>query len=54
MAAHAVAESKIPARIEYFATSLPNLLVFEEDIQESKKSQMRHLLQLANENLNPR
>ena len=54
MAAHAVAESKIPARIEYLATSLPNLLVFEEDIQESKKSQMRHLLQLANENLNPR
>ena len=54
MAAHAVAESKIPARIDYFATSLPNLLVFEEDIQESKKSQMRQLLQLSNENLNPR
>ena len=54
MAAYAVAESEIPARIDYFATSLPNLLVFEEDIQESKKSQMRHLLQLANENLNPR
>ena len=32
MVAHAVAESKIPARIDYFATSLPNLLVFEEDI----------------------
>jgi tetratricopeptide (TPR) repeat protein len=54
MAAHAEAESKIPARIDYFATSLPNLLVFEEDIQESKKSRMLHLLQLANENLNPR
>lgn len=47
MATHAKAESKIPACIDYFATSLPNLLVFEEDIQESKKSQMRHLLHLT-------
>ena len=54
MAAHAVAELGIPARIDYFATSLPNLLVFDEDIQESKKSAMRHLQQLANQNLNPR
>lgn len=54
MSAHAVAESKIPARIDYFATSLPNLLVFEEDIQESKKSLMRYLQLLANNNLNPR
>jgi tetratricopeptide (TPR) repeat protein len=54
MVAHAEVELGIPARIDYFATSLPNLLVFEEDIQESKKSQMRHLQQLANQNLNPR
>lgn len=54
MVAYAEAELGIPARIDYFATSLPNLLVFEEDIQESKKSQMRHLQQLANQNLNPR
>jgi hypothetical protein len=47
MATHAKAELGIPARIDYFATSLPNLLVFEEDIQESKKSRMRQLLHLA-------
>jgi tetratricopeptide (TPR) repeat protein len=54
MSAYAEGEMKIPARIDYFATSLPNLLVFEEDIRESKKSLMRHLIQLANENLAPR
>lgn len=47
MAAHAQTELTIPAKIDYFATSLPNLLVFEEDIQEAKKSQMRHLLLTA-------
>jgi tetratricopeptide (TPR) repeat protein len=51
MAAFARSEIEVPAKIDYFATSLPNLLVFEEDIQESKKSRMNHLLQLAMDNL---
>jgi len=53
MVAHAKAESGIPAVIDYFATSLPNLLVFEEDIQEAKKSRMLKFLQLATDTLNP-
>jgi tetratricopeptide (TPR) repeat protein len=44
IAVYARAEMDIPAKIDYFATSLPNLLVFEEDIQEAKKTQMEHLL----------
>lgn len=51
MSAHARAELENPARIDYFATSLPNLLVFDEDIQKSKKSGMRHLLKLASDNM---
>jgi hypothetical protein len=47
LADFARAKSAIPAKIDYFATSLPNLLVFEEDIQEEKKNRMRHLLSLA-------
>ena len=40
-------ESAVPTKIDYFATSLPNLLVFEEDLREAKKKQMAHLLNLA-------
>jgi tetratricopeptide (TPR) repeat protein len=47
MAAYAKAEMKVPAKIDYFATSLPNLLVFEEDIDESKGSYLENLLRLA-------
>lgn len=38
LAAYAEAELTMPAKIDYFATSLPNLLVFEEDIQRNKKN----------------
>ncbi len=34
-----------PAKIDYFATSLPNLLLFEEDLEERNRRQ--HLLLLA-------
>jgi tetratricopeptide (TPR) repeat protein len=44
VAAYARGELQIPAKIDYFATSLPNLLVFEEDIQEAKKARMDQLL----------
>jgi tetratricopeptide (TPR) repeat protein len=47
MATYAEREMDIPARIDYFATSLPNLLVFEEDLDASKRARMQHLLALA-------
>jgi len=47
MAAYAKAEMKEPAKVDYFATSLPNLLVFEEDIDEAKKEYLQGLLELA-------
>ena len=37
----------VPAKIEYFATSLPRLLVFEEDIQEAKRKDLYLLLAYA-------
>lgn len=36
-----------PAKIDYFATSLPHLLVFEEDIQKSKNKNLYLLLAYA-------
>ncbi len=45
MATWAKAELKKPANIDYFATSLPNLLVFEQDLEASKKERMQHLLE---------
>jgi hypothetical protein len=51
MIAYADAELKIPACIDYFATSLPNMLVFDEDIEESKKSVMNRLKQIAIEKI---
>lgn len=39
------------AKIDYFATSLPLLLVFEEDLDELKKRNAQHLLALATQGL---
>ncbi|KAF0093561.1 MAG: hypothetical protein E1N59_2694 [Puniceicoccaceae bacterium 5H] len=36
-----------PAKIDYFATSLPNLLVFDEDPQETRDAQLDRLEKLA-------
>jgi len=47
MAAFARAEAAVPATIDYFATSLPNLLVFDEDLQEAKTARLTRLLNLA-------
>ncbi len=51
MAAYAKAEMQQPAKIDYFATSLPNLLVFEEDIDQAKQEAMQRLLDLAESGL---
>ncbi len=40
---YAKAERNVPAKIDYFATSLPNLLVFEEDIDASKQAALARL-----------
>ena len=40
-------EQKRPARIDYFATSLPLLLVFEDDLEEAKNRRADELLRLA-------
>ncbi|MEM6883908.1 MAG: DUF5107 domain-containing protein [Verrucomicrobiota bacterium] len=47
------AESKLqePARIDYFATSLPLLLVFEDNLDEIQQTEMTHLIQLAQSGL---
>lgn len=47
LAQYAREEMGKPARIDYFATSLPNLLVFEEDADEAKQRRLRRLLELA-------
>ena len=38
---------KKKAKIDYFATSLPNLLVFNEDLQESSNAHYQELIDLA-------
>ncbi|MEM0965844.1 MAG: DUF5107 domain-containing protein [Verrucomicrobiota bacterium] len=47
------AEEKLrePARIDYFATSLPLLLVFEEDLDQTRKKEMNRLIDLADQEL---
>jgi tetratricopeptide (TPR) repeat protein len=40
-----------PARIDYFATSLPNLLVFDEDLQARRDASYRLLAALAHHGL---
>lgn len=47
MIAYAKAEMNAPGKIDYFATSLPNLLVFDEDLDEAKRTRMEHLLSIA-------
>ena len=44
---HALAALAVPARIDYFATSLPNLLVFDEDMQGRRDSENNLLVALA-------
>jgi tetratricopeptide (TPR) repeat protein len=40
---YAAVERKVPAKIDYFATSLPNLLVFEEELDAAKGAYLRKL-----------
>ncbi|GFD90790.1 hypothetical protein KUL152_30160 [Tenacibaculum sp. KUL152] len=40
-----------PTKIDYFATSLPLLLVFEDDLELIKQQQMNNLILLANKGL---
>ena len=49
----AFAEKKIatPFMIDYFATSLPLLLIFDDDLEEVKNVQMRNLIRLADSGL---
>ena len=42
---------KTKAVIDYFATSLPNLLVFEEDLQATADAHHQHLIDLAQQGL---
>lgn len=44
---YAETERTVPARIDYFATSLPNLLVFEEDLDAAKQARLEQLINLA-------
>jgi tetratricopeptide (TPR) repeat protein len=50
---YAESEINVPAKIDYFATSLPNLLVFEEDIQEAKQAALQRLIDLASSAADP-
>lgn len=47
MVAYAKSEMEVPAKIDYFATSLPNLLVFEESLDAAKRAELQHLIDLA-------
>jgi tetratricopeptide (TPR) repeat protein len=51
MKAYAVEMEGRPASIDYFATSLPTLLLFEEDLNERQKIQSELLLALASKGL---
>ncbi|MBN2785718.1 MAG: hypothetical protein JXR25_12920, partial [Pontiellaceae bacterium] len=44
-------ELQKPAKIDYFATSLPLLLVFEDDLDETRHKEMKHLIALAEQGL---
>ncbi|MGB0745104.1 MAG: tetratricopeptide repeat protein, partial [Opitutales bacterium] len=46
MQAYIDAEMEVPAKIDYFATSLPNLLVFEEDLDAAKQQSLKQLKEL--------
>ena len=49
----AFAEKKIatPFKIDYFATSLPLLLIFDDDLEEVKNAQMKTLISLAEQGI---
>ena len=49
--AFAERELQKTAKIDYFATSLPLLLVFEDDLDETLHSEMNHLIALAEQGL---
>lgn len=44
-------ELTTPAKIDYFATSLPLLLVFEDDLDQAKQNHARNLIDLAEQGL---
>ncbi len=48
---YATQEQAVPAKIDYFATSLPNLLVFEEDLDAEKRNSLDRLIELARHGL---
>jgi hypothetical protein len=54
LASFAEEKSKIPAKIDYFATSLPNLLLFEDDLDERQRIECLVLAALANDGLGNR
>lgn len=45
--AYAERELQTSAKIDYFATSLPLLLVFGDDLNETRRHEMEHLIALA-------
>jgi len=47
MLAHAETLKKTPAKIDYFATSLPTMLIFDEDIQQRQLQQATLIEALA-------
>jgi tetratricopeptide (TPR) repeat protein len=51
MKSYAESKRAIPAIIDYFATSLPNLLVFDEDPESAKHTHLDDLTQLAEQGL---
>ena len=51
MKAFAAKGLKTPFKIDYFATSLPLLLIFEDDLEAVKNEKMRTLSALAEEGL---
>ncbi|MCH7227115.1 DUF5107 domain-containing protein [Haloferula sp. A504] len=51
MLEYAGAQKNKPATIDYFATSLPNLLVFEEDLQARRDAEAELLAALAHDGL---
>lgn len=44
-------ELTTPAKIDYFATSLPLLLVFEDDLDQAKQNHAQNLIDLAEQGL---
>jgi tetratricopeptide (TPR) repeat protein len=49
MKEYAAREISVPAKIDYFATSLPALLVFDEDLDASKRARMERYIELCDE-----